>query len=59
MWGVLKARGKWLNELRAGQLAAYDVMVRQQAAMREVAGWEWELEDAIRELMRWLWEEYD
>jgi len=32
-------------------------MVRQQAAMREVASWERELESAIRELVRWLQEE--
>jgi len=57
MWGVVKARGQWLDELQAGQLATYDAMVRQQAAMREVAGWEQELEDVIRELMRWLREE--
>jgi len=57
MWGVVKAGGQWLDELRAGQLAAHDAMVRQQAAMREVASWERELESAIRELVRWLQEE--
>ena len=59
MWGVVKAGGQWLDELRAGQLAAHDVMVRQQATMQEAAGWEQELEDAIRELVRWLREEED
>ena len=52
MWDVVKVGGKWLDELRAGQLAAYD-------AMREVAVWERELEDEIWELMRWLREEED
>ena len=54
---MVKAGGQWLDELRAGQLAAHDAMVQQQAAMREVASWERELESAIRELVRWLQEE--
>ena len=57
MWRVVKAGGQWLDELRAGQLAAHDAMIQQQAVMREVASWERELESAIRELVQWLQEE--
>ena len=59
MLGVVKAGGQWLDELRAGQLAAHDAMVQQQAAMQEVVSWERELEGAIQELVQWLQEGED
>ena len=64
MWELMRVGGQHLDSLRVSQLAAQQAsgtmaaaMLWQQGAMREVAVWELEVEDTMREMARIVAEE--